>query len=187
MPYIDPDIIDQVEKGCAIFREANAEVLKIWLSNIVFSWQWWVLLGLAVLPWIIWLAVRSRQDTYRLLYAGVVIVMVTCLIDLVGSCAGLWYYLYPLIPHLTPYFPWDFTLLPVSAMLVYQLFPAVHPLIKAAVYSAAGAFAVQPLFTWLGFISFKTWNVFYSFPLLFGIYMLGYYFFSRGGKKVGLR
>jgi hypothetical protein len=87
---------------------------------------------------------------------------------------GLWGYNVKLIPIIPPYIPWDFTLMPVTAMLFYQYKPRTNPIVKAAIFSGLGSFIFQPIFEWLGFYNPQNWMDWYSFPIMAGIYLIGH-------------
>ena len=100
-----------------LYHQANAGALELWKNDIVFTWHWWVGVGLFVLPWIFWAVVRKKESTHRLLLAGFVVLILSSFCDAVGTAMRLWDYNTQVIPLIPPYAPWDFTLLPVTAML----------------------------------------------------------------------
>ncbi len=178
-PLIDPKIVEDVDKVNQMVHNANIELYHLWLSSMVFKWHWWVDLALTILPWALWFLVRKKESTHRFLHGGLVVMLIAAYLDFLGLALGLWGYNSKLLPLIPPYFPWDFTLLPVTAMLFYQYKPQIHPFIKAICFSVLGSFIVQPIFQWLGFYNPKGWKHYYSFPFIVGIYLIGHYFTTR--------
>ena len=86
---------------------------------------------------------------------------------------GLWGYnslLFPLIP---TFAPWDFSLFPVAVMLFIQFFPKkVNVFIKAAIYSALSSFGIEPFFAFIKMYNPKHWSYFYSFIIVYFIYLI---------------
>lgn len=177
--FIYLQMTDPIRNAEQIYHDANMELLHHWLSHGVFSWTWWICTALTILPWLFWFSVKKSDSTDRLLYSGFSIIILSSYLDMLGMSMGLWGYDCQIVPTIPPYMPWDFTLMPVVSMLFYQYKPNVHPFLKSVVFSAIGSFIVQPLFEWIGIYDPKGWKNYYSFPILIGIYLIGYYFYTR--------
>jgi hypothetical protein len=136
--------------------------------------------ALSVLPWIFWVFARKKESTNRLLLGGAAVLIVSSFLDHIGMAMRFWDYPTKVLPLIPPFLPWDFTLLPVVSMLFYQWKPGWNPWHKAAVFSAIGSFVVQPVFRWMAFYETHLWKDWYSFPILIGIFMIGYFFVTRG-------
>lgn len=174
--FIDQVIIDAVFAANQKYHQANLDIFKIWKSHMLFKWFWWVELALTILPWILWFIVRKKESTHRLLYGGFVVLILTAFLDMLGMSLGLWGYNANLLPIIPPYIPWDFTLMPVVAMLFYQYKPNANPFIKAIIFSAIASFVIQPFFAWIGFYNPQDWKHEYSFPIIIAIYLIGFIF-----------
>jgi hypothetical protein len=179
MLRVDQYIAEAVDKANDKYHEANVDIFRIWKSDMVFTWHWWMGVALSVLPWILWVIVRKKESTNRLLLAGLVVLIISSFLDTLGMALRYWDYSTKVIPLIPPFFPWDFTLMPVVAMLFYQFKPNWNPYLKAAVFSAIGSFVVQPVFEWTVFYEKHQWADYYSFPIMFVIYLAGYYFIKR--------
>jgi hypothetical protein len=127
----------------------NRNLRNIWGRDIVFTWRWWFELALAVLPWVIWIKIRDKDNSVRLLFVGLVVAIITNTMDMIGVCMGMWYYDYKIIPMTVIYIPWDYSLFPVSMMLLLQYKPKVNIFIKAIGFAAICAFVFEPLFSWM--------------------------------------
>lgn len=51
------NLLNEVYKTLAL---DNAKLTDIWFTHIVFSWRWWLLVGLSIVPWIIWIKFKIR-------------------------------------------------------------------------------------------------------------------------------
>lgn len=175
----DPDLLREIDRIVEQYKRIHDEIERIWVQQIVFTWHWWVDLALAVLPWVLWIIVRDRKNTHRLLYAGLFTAFVATLLDFFGVTQGGWGYNTLLFPFMPDYLPWDWTIMPVVSMLFYQFWPKVKPWIKGAAFSIIASYVVEPIFTWLGFYEPVAWEHYFSLPIYFVIYMTGYWLYTR--------
>ena len=160
-------------------HNTHGEYYDFWKNDILFSWRWWVTLSLIVLPWIIWLLVRKKESTDRLLYAGFFVMIFSSALDMVGITLNLWQYPVNVFPLMPEYIPFDICALPVATMLCIQYFPKVNPYIKAVIYSVTSSFIFEPLNVWLGLYKQIHWEYYYSVPIMIFIYLAANYLASR--------
>jgi hypothetical protein len=163
------------EQAQALFQklhEAHVEFLHLWQNDVLFTWRWWIDLMLILLPWTIWLIVRKKDSTDRLLYAGFASILLSSYMDMLGVVLGLWSYPYSVFPLMPSYIPLDCSTVPVATMLFIQLFPKVKPFYKALLYGAVGGFGFEPLLSWTGLYNRQQWKSIYSFPILVLIYLI---------------
>ena len=169
---------DEFKARILEYHEAKHELAidfyHFWRSEIAFTLSWWIGLSFIVVPWVIWFFVRNKRNTHRYLYAGFFIMTVSSYLDFVGIQAGLWAYKIQVIPTIPAFFIWDFTLLPVFAMLLLQYKPKLNPYIKALIYSIIGSLIAEPFFTWIGYYQPIRWEYAYSVPIQFIIYFIAY-------------
>lgn len=111
--------------------------------------------------------------------AGFFVSTVAILLDIIGGGLELWAYPVRVIPIIACFIPWDISALPVVTMLFLQLLPKINPFIKGAVYAFSGAFICEPLAIKFGFASEPHWRKIYSFPIIFGIYLLSHVIAKR--------
>lgn len=171
--------MNAVDRVTEQYVAIHDEVERIWAQQMVFTWHWWLDVALAVLPWILWLIVRDKKNTHRLLYAGMFTAFIATILDLMGVSQGGWNYNTWLLPYLPEYLPWDWTVMPVTSMLFYQFFPKINPWLKGAVFGTFAAYVVEPVFIWMGFYESSGWEHYYSVPIYFAIYMIGYWLYTR--------
>ncbi len=175
----EPGLLEEVDRISEQYIMIHDEIERIWLTQMVFTWHWWVDAALAVLPWILWFIVRDRKNTHSLMYAGLFTMLAATLLCMAGVSQGGWNYNTWLLPYFPEYLPWDLTVMPVTSMLFYQFFPKVNAWLKGAIFGALSAYVVEPVFIWLGFYEPSGWEHHYSLPLYFIIYMIGYWMYTR--------
>ncbi|MTI81676.1 MAG: hypothetical protein FH758_12515 [Firmicutes bacterium] len=176
-------LIENINEIYYLVHQANTRMAILWLENMVFTWRWWLELGLTIIPWIVWFIVRKKESTDRLLYAALVTALIAGYLDYAGIALGLWSYKSQVIPFIPAFMPWDFTLLPVFTMFFLQYYPKVNPWIKALLYAGFGSFIVQPFAVYLDLYDPKQWKHYYSVPFLIVIYLIAHYFAYRSKFK----
>jgi hypothetical protein len=157
-----------------LVRQANGELGRIWIEQIVFSWRWWFEMTLAIIPWIVWVKIRDKENTARLLFVGLTVMIVTNFLDIIGASFNLWHYDYKDLPFVPIYLPWDMTLFPVSVMVMLQFKPEINVYIKAVIFSFLCSFIFEPLFSLIDMYHPVHWKYWYSFV----IYAPLYWFFN---------
>jgi hypothetical protein len=81
---LDEEIASLIGKASDEYADAFYKMLDVWQKYMLFTWRWWLDLALAIIPWIIWLKVRDKVSTHRLLYAGFIVMMLTSFLDMLG-------------------------------------------------------------------------------------------------------
>ena len=153
--------------------EQNNLYFNLW-KEYVFTWRWWLAAAMLIIPWIIWFLLRDKKSTGRFLLSGFFIYFITSFLDSSGVPFGLWHYNFTPLPYIHSFFiPWDFSLFPVTVMLMLQYKPKVSPYIKALIFSLFTAFIAEPLFAWTHIYEPDRWKYYYGVPIYFIIYLLG--------------
>ena len=140
---------------------------QYWLQHNLFTWQWWLLLSLTIIPWLIWWKFADKKRIIEILLYGVLIIIIVIILDTIGANLLLWTYpqrpLWFLMPLLLPI---DISIMPVEHMLIYQFFPKWRSFVAALVILALfSAFVAEPLFTLGGMYKLYSWRYVYSVPL----------------------
>jgi hypothetical protein len=159
--------------------QLQAEYATFWRSNVLLTWRWWLDLAIIIIPWVIWIIVRKKKSTDRLLYAGLVVMMFACYMDMVGVSMGLWTYPASAVPLMPEYIPFDISSLPVTTMLFIQFLPKLKPIYKAVIYAAIGSFVYEPFMHWVGLYDRLAWEYWYTFPILVAVYLAANFFATR--------
>ncbi|HEY5588510.1 MAG TPA: CBO0543 family protein [Candidatus Paceibacterota bacterium] len=160
-------------------QKANTEYIRFWINNIFLTWRWWLCVVLVVISWSLWFIFHKKESTYRLLLAGVVVMIISDLLNAFGSQAGLWSYNIDIDPFSPAFITFDLSLLPIATMTFLQYKPNINPIIKASIYSGIATFIAQPIFAWLGIYNRNQWKDYYSFPIFIIIYLIAHFFATR--------
>lgn len=149
-----------------------AEIVK---DEFITTWQWWAGLALFIIPWLIWFKYRKKDSTGRLLLAGLLVIILSLIIDLAALSLGLWTYpmiIIPLAPFL--FLPYHFSLAPVGIMFALQIKPQMNSLFKGILFSAIGAFGGMNFFNAIDFYDPKNWSTLYDFVIFLILFYCGY-------------
>ncbi|NLI12228.1 MAG: hypothetical protein GX425_06305 [Peptococcaceae bacterium] len=137
-----------------------------WTHNEVFSLQWWLLMAIFIVPWLIWWKYVDRKRLLEILLYGFFVLTVVTFIDEVGCQLNLWEYPFDIEPLFPRLIPVNFTALPVVFMFIYQYFSKWKPFIIASVLvSAVLSFAGENILEWAGIYVLFKWENYYSLPI----------------------
>ncbi|MCI3927049.1 hypothetical protein MO973_43445 [Paenibacillus sp. TRM 82003] len=159
------------EKGKEIDKLSNALTAlrgELWREHTLFTWQWWLLVGICVAFVAAGIFLLRKKGLLRAFaYYGVLYVLNRNLDDL--ATALDWYdyrmQLEPVIPTLLPA---NLFGVPIPLMILYQRLPTWKQFsIGLAVFAGFVSFVALPLMEWTGIYLLKEWNAFWSFLSLF--------------------
>lgn len=152
--------------------------MNFWYEHILFSWRWWLGVGVIIIGIIVFLSLRKSRQADRLFYAGFFTAIISMVLDMIGHYLGLWEYRYEVYPP-AAYFPWDIFFIPTVVMLLLLVKPAMNPWIKAIVLGLATSLIGLPVLNWLGIYNPLNWHYIYSFPIQVVIYLIAHYVSRR--------
>lgn len=161
-------ILDEVFKQIA---NSNYKLYHIWITEILFSWRWWVDVILTIFPWIVWAKIRDKKDTARLLSVGLVVILTTATMDSIGLSYNVWHYDWQLLPFVNVFIPYDYSLFPVGIMLILQTKPKINVYIKAVAFAFFTAFIFEEPFVWLDLYDSQSWKSWHSFIIYIPLYL----------------
>lgn len=148
------------------FLEDKLYLLELndWLKNEFLTWEWWILVGFLVVPWVIWAKLVKRDMILEILLFGTIIIITTTLLDVVGLQYRFWDYPIAFLPIIPRAFPFDFSMIPVAYMLLYQYFRTwkffiIAQIIMALTYALIG----EPFCEWVELVYYLEWKYSYSF------------------------
>lgn len=165
--------------------------IENWLHHDVFSFQWWLLLFILIIPWFIWWIYVDRKRILDISLFGAIVLIISSFSDSILSELGLWSYTYELLPVWPRLITADFTILPVTYMFLYQYFRNwKHFILAMIVMSAVFAFAGEPLLIWLKIYNLHNWKHIYSFPIyialgIFVRYIIEILLLHQKGNRIG--
>jgi hypothetical protein len=147
-------------------HELTQARIEHWLIHDLFTWQWWFLLALLIIPWIIFYYIADRKKLPQLWLYGLFMHMVIIKLDSIGFETGHWIYPYKLVPFSSFVAYIDSSPLPVIYMLEYQYFPRWQDFIKISVLTAGVfAFVCEPVLEVMGLYVPLKWYHIYGFPI----------------------
>lgn len=137
-----------------------------WIHHEIFSFQWWLLFIIFIVPWFIWWKFVDKKRLVEILLYGFFIMTVATIIDEVGCQLNLWEYPYDIEPLFPRLIPLNLTALPVIYMFLYQYFSEWKSFIIANVLVAAVlSFIGENILEWAGIYVLLKWENYYSFPV----------------------
>lgn len=144
-----------------------------WINEVFLTFNWWFLLFITVIPWLIWWSLVDQKSLFRMICYGALISTFAILLDDIGSYYLLWIYKYQLVPISPRLNPIDLSVMPVTYMLVYQYFRKWKSFVIAQTVLAFGAaFICEPIFIWMDIYHPIQWKLIYSFFIYIGIGVL---------------
>lgn len=162
-------------------RDAN---LLYWIHHDLFSFGWWIIVFLTVIPWIVWWKLVDKSKLIEIMLYGSLIIIVTTVLDVLGVTFVLWGYPTMLEPAVPPMTPANLSVFPVGYMLIYQYFPKWKKFLTAAtVMSFIFSFIGEPVLAWLNIYERNHWKSIYSFPIYIIIALLLKYIMERNISK----
>lgn len=149
--------------------------IENWLHHDLFSWQWWLLLAVLIIPWLYWWKKVDRTRLLEMTVLGMIVLIISSYLDAVLTELGLWAYRYWVLPVWPRLIPADFTVLPVGFMFVYQKYGAAWKrfIIAMTITSALYSFGGESFLVWINVYELHGWKHYYSFPIYVAIGILG--------------
>lgn len=162
MPQV-PDTADLIYQANLAFTQQRVEY---WLQTNIHSWQWYVLLAMLIIPYIIWWKLVDKKRLLPIVAMGLMVMTTSNWMDQVGSELGWWYYPYKTLPVFPQMIPVNYSMLPVGYMLLYQYFvPWRSYLVAATVMTAIMTWVSEPVVHWMGIYVLVSWKYSFSFPV----------------------
>ncbi|MGF7056930.1 CBO0543 family protein [Brassicibacter mesophilus] len=139
---------------------------KYWMDNVLFTFNWWILLCLFIIPWLIWWKFVDKKRLQEILLYGVIIMILSSILDDLGVASLLWAYPYQLLQVLDRLDAIDITVLPVIYMIIYQYFTKWKSFLLAHILlSSLFVFIAEPMLVWMNIYVPISWKIIYSFPI----------------------
>ena len=158
-----PSYFDELEQ----IHEHLVELrLEYWLSHNLFTFQWWLLVIVFIVPWFIWWKYVDKKRISSILLFGTLLMLLVIMLDVLGVEGGLWSYPYQLLYLLPRLIPIDQGIIIVAHMFLYQYFPKWKGFIIAnTIMALLFSFFFEPLTVWLGIYRIENWRYIYSLPI----------------------
>jgi len=160
------EVIPSDEQIAQMTKDLTEARIANWLSNDLLTRQWWFILALLIVPWIIFYYMADRKKLPSLWLYGTFLFIVVFSLDLIGYEIGLWAYPYKLAPFgpLIAYV--DASPLPVVYMLEYQYYPKWRDFIFVSIVTALMfSFVFEPILEAIGLYVLISWKFYYGLPV----------------------
>ncbi|MEG8980311.1 CBO0543 family protein [Priestia megaterium] len=153
-----------------IRRELKEVGYQNWLHSDLFTWQWWVLLIAAILPWVIWGYLIEKKHRLHVFAFAMSIGIISSILDVIGADNLLWGYPTKLFFMVPPLIPADLTVIPVAFSLAYHYGKTWRRyILYIIIISFLFAYVIEPLSKWAEIYqknNFPHWLSFIGFILL---------------------
>lgn len=145
-------------------NQATKSDISLWLDHEFLTFKWWILIVLFILPWLIWIKLVDQRRVIEILLFGTIIMIFTSILDSIGNDLSFWSYPIELIPLGSSGYVFDFSLIPVFFMILYQHVTTWKRYIPSLLlFSAIYAFIGEPCMVLFGFVTYVKWKYIYSF------------------------
>ena len=139
---------------------------EYWIHHDLFSFQWWLLLFILIIPWLIWLRYVEKKRIMEIVLFGSLLMILVELMDDIGVNLHWWSYPYQLfqaIPRLTAV---DNGIIIVAHMFIFQFFKKWKSFLMANLIMATiFTFICEPITVWLHIYKLDHWRYVYSLPI----------------------
>jgi predicted neutral ceramidase superfamily lipid hydrolase len=155
------EYLDKVNK---LQQEAFRLDIQGWFKNELFTLEWWVIVALFIVPWMLWFKFADKNKMLEALLFGTFVMISTSYLDSIGMEFEFWVYPTKLLPIAPRAIPFDISMVPVAFMFLYQYFETWKSYIIALiVISTLIAFVGEPFAVWMEFVQYIKWHYIYSF------------------------
>lgn len=139
---------------------------KHFYENVIFSFQWWFLLIITIVLWIIWIVLVDKKRINNILLIGLLTSLIAFLLDNIGYSMALWNYPYYLTPFTSTQIPINLAIIPVFYMLLYQYLRKWKSyLVALTLITLFAVFVVEAFFIKIGIYVPLRWEIWYAVPI----------------------
>lgn len=151
-------------------REVHKELvdmrLEYWINHDLFSFQWWLLVILLIVPWIVWWRYVDKNRISQILLFGTLLMVLVMMMDDLGVESHLWSYPYQLFSMMPRLISIDQGIIIIAHMFLYQYFSKWKKFIIAnTVMAIIFTFVFEPIVVWLDIYRLENWRYIYSLPI----------------------
>ncbi|RXT00978.1 CBO0543 family protein [Ammoniphilus sp. CFH 90114] len=163
MKYTYQDLLDAREKLSEI-------TYTFWLEHDLFTWRWWFLLAMLIIPWLIWWRFWDKARFKTIAIAGLIAMTLAVFFDDLGVNTMSWSYPYQLVRVAGRLNVIDVTVIPIMFMILYQYFSKWKGyFIALLVAGAFGGYVGEPFLKWLDLYHKLDWTKWQSALSYIGI------------------
>jgi PAS domain S-box-containing protein len=162
-------------EGYKLIHFGNEMNLDFWLNHVLFSWKWWMVVGLTILPWVLFFYFFKKEKRKQYFISALILMISSSFLDIAGLSYDLWRYYVKAVPVMGGFFPWNFSIIPFFYMISFEIFPEWPKVVKAIMVALLFAYIGEPIMDYIGFTSHHDWKHSYSIPFYFALYLIAYY------------
>ncbi|MGJ9384667.1 CBO0543 family protein [Salipaludibacillus sp. CF4.18] len=160
---MNPEIINDIIEVKENYTYSQKEHF---FENVLFSYQWWILLIITIALWMIWVIVVDRKRIKSILVIGLSASTLALLLDDIGATLGFWVYPYNLYSSLDQLYTVDIAIVPVSYMLLYQYAKSwLAYSIFLILLAFFAVFVAEPAFVKVDIFIPLQWKLWYAGPI----------------------
>jgi hypothetical protein len=138
-----------------------------WKTEELFSVQWWSLITIIAISYIVWWKLVDKQRIIQIVLFGSLVSVGRIVMDIVGNNLVLWSYDIRVLPMIPIPFIHDFTISPLIYMLGYQYFTSWKTFSVFNIATTGSlSFIFLPLLSISRVLNLYNWNYFYTFILV---------------------
>jgi hypothetical protein len=157
--------------------QAKATLINLiyndWRTNDVFSSKWFGTVAFILFSYALCFKLLDKRRLTQILLFGSLITVMATLFDIIGVEYGRWTYLTRVFPIMPSLFLFDFTIIPLYYMLIYQYCSNWKSYtIWNAIVTGIVSFAFFPLLVRLKMLELNNWSYLYFFPCIFTFAMV---------------
>ena len=147
------------EQLAEMTRQLTQAHIDFWRQETLFSWQWWFLLVMLIIPLIAWYKFADKKRLLQLVLFFLLVMVMSITFDELFTILALRIYPHKFIAVLPRLTSVDYTIIPIMFTLAYQRFVTRNSFWGAATALALFvSFAGEPLFHWLGLYVLIQWK-----------------------------
>lgn len=149
-----------------VHKQLNELRQEYWLHYDLFTPQWWLLLALLLIPWVVWWRLVDKKRLSDNVLFGVSLSFLILLLDHIGCELDMWVYPHKLIRFIPESSAFDLGILPVLHMLLFQYYPRWRSyLIANTLMAIVFVVLCEPISVWFGLYKLLKWEYIYSLPI----------------------
>ncbi|SIT07924.1 CBO0543 family protein [Alicyclobacillus vulcanalis] len=137
-----------------------------WFQHDLGTWQWWLFVTLAIVPWLVFVRFVDRTRVLQVLCYALAMAVVSSVLDIIGSDLMLWGYKVRLLWFVYPTLMCtDMTIIPVTFALIYQTCRRWWTFLAVSLAFAVAYALMELVFQYFDIYIPYRWNLLYSIPI----------------------
>lgn len=150
----------------SVRRELTDLTRAYWLEHDLGTWQWWLFVSLAIVPWMVFVRFVDRARVMEVLLYALLVGLASSVLDIMGSDLMLWGYKVRLLWFTYPaLLCTDMTIIPVTFALIYQACSRWPAFVAVSLVFSVLYALMEIVFRWFDIYVSYRWHLLYSIPI----------------------